>query len=152
MSAPLSGFFWFFLFGGDWRQLDASQGRQHSCAVFLCLPVCIAYLVMPRSPLGRAVPPCLPRPPLRQGGGRLLDGSRHWGCVQPTLSSLSRVPTSSAWHLLLLLYLFTLRNVLVLACPTLSPMYRVPASSACYSISHIFIAPSLPISGLWISN
>ena len=38
--------------------------------------------------------------------------------------------------------------VLVLACPTLSPMYRVPASSACYSISHIFIAPSLPISGL----
>ena len=58
--------------GCDWRHMDAYSGRQQ-----LSVPPVtpgIACLDMPRCPMGRAVPSCRLHPPLRQGGGRLLNG------------------------------------------------------------------------------
>ena len=58
--------------GCDWRHMDAYSGRQQ-----LSVPPVtpgIACLDMPRCPMGRAVPSCRLLPPLRQGGGRLLNG------------------------------------------------------------------------------
>ena len=59
-------------FGCDWRHMDAYSGRQQLSVPFVTLG--IACLDMPRCPMGRAVPSCRLLPPLRQGGGRLLNG------------------------------------------------------------------------------
>ena len=62
----------FSISGCDWRHMDAYSGRQQ-----LSVPPVtpgIACLDMPRCPMGRAVPSCRLHPPLRQGGGRLLNG------------------------------------------------------------------------------